>query len=477
MRFLVGSALASLVVALSPHARAQEGPYSNFIVGERALGFAGAYVAVADDPSAGFHNPAGLGPQRHSSFAGSLLAIVWENRSIDDGYRTPIGSAKLDHAELPSLPLYVGGVLKLGKRRRDGVAPHSFGASLISPYRNEFRYIVQLEDPMIPAADRLEVRHSDSSKWIGLSYAYRLNENVSLGFSTFYANRHVRHDEVAVRAQEGVPDDLVARANASRTMNIRAGAEHIVFRVGVLANLQDDLRLGVMFQPPTVQLDAVGSYDGLTTMLEPGLASFTAIAADPVPANLPLPWDLRVGIAWLDDDPSLTLTLDLSVIGPWGDQNVEKALLVRDPADPPLAFFVPEVTYRRLGFRSAGGFEIVPLPELPIRGGLLFERSSAPGIPATSDVYARSRMHTVGGALAVGLRASGFDVSIGVTGLYSFGEGLGVEHGAAGEPPSYSRRDTRKTTVLVFLSGARNAVGRLVEEIRSDSSKPKSKSK
>lgn len=47
-------------LALSAPVAAQDIPYANYLVGDRALGLGGAFVGLAEDGSATFHNPAGL---------------------------------------------------------------------------------------------------------------------------------------------------------------------------------------------------------------------------------------------------------------------------------------------------------------------------------------------------------------------------------------------------------------------------------
>src|SRR5262245_40892208 len=153
-------------------ARAQEIPYQSHLVGERSLGLAGAFVAVADDPSAIFHNPGGIPTIDTSAVAGSLWAIVRGRRHVEDGYQTDLGSADLDQSAGLSLPLFLAGVVKFGKKNEDGVHPHALGAALFTPLQRGYRFVDQLDDD--DSVDRLEVRHGDSARWLGLCYGYRL---------------------------------------------------------------------------------------------------------------------------------------------------------------------------------------------------------------------------------------------------------------------------------------------------------------
>ena len=96
-------------------------------------------------------------------------------------------------------------------------------------------------------------------------------------------------------------------------------------------------------------------------------------------------------------------------------------------------------------------------------------------VPLVSSVYVRERVHTVGGALSFGLRSGGYDVSIGATGLYGIGEGLGLVEGPVGDPPSYRATDIEEARLLIFVTGARQAVQHIVATVSSDAPKAKAR--
>jgi len=56
------------------HARADEFHYKSVLIGERAAGLGGAYVALSDDPSGVFYNPAGLIRAKEGHFSASANA-------------------------------------------------------------------------------------------------------------------------------------------------------------------------------------------------------------------------------------------------------------------------------------------------------------------------------------------------------------------------------------------------------------------
>jgi hypothetical protein len=156
------------------------------------------------------------------------------------------------------------------------------------------------------------------------------------------------------------------------------------------------------------------------------------------------------------------VTLDLSLFGPVGDNDE------LSPDDGPSAAeygaFVPASPQRRAALRGAIGFESVISKLVPVRGGLFFERSSAPEVLSTSDVYAPDHIDSVGAALSVGIRANGYDFSVGAITVLGWGQGLALVRSADFEAPArYESTDVRDMVFMVFVGGARNVVKQLVD--------------
>ncbi len=60
--------------------------YKNMLVGERAFGLGGAYVAISDDPSGVFHNPAGLVYSLENYVSLSANAFMSSEQKFKDVY-------------------------------------------------------------------------------------------------------------------------------------------------------------------------------------------------------------------------------------------------------------------------------------------------------------------------------------------------------------------------------------------------------
>jgi hypothetical protein len=472
-----------VVVLTAGNARAEEGPYSNFLVGERALGLGGAFVAVADDASAVFHNPGGVGNLSTESVSGSMWALSFSARKLESGYTTDIGAAQLDHDDVPSLPLFLAGVFKFGKRDVDGVRRHGLGAILFSPRAYNYTYLAQIEAaaPMADPAgiDRLEVRHTDEGRWVGIAYGYRLTRmrlanprwdarrGFSLGLSTFLASRAISHQEVEIRTREGTLADLPPNALNVRDSTLRANARHLVLRLGGIVDWNRHWRFGAMFQPPGIRVDGEGRTSELFSTVDGAGTQFTTDRADGLRSNVSLPWEIRLGATWLTK-PETLLTLDASMLGPAGGTNEPLPLVETRTNDPFPGVFVPARTAREVSLRGALGFELLAWDLFPIRGGLLAELSSSPAIPDKSPVYLREDINTFGAALSFGVRTEGYDISVGASALYGVGTGLAVRRSAVDAVPSYDATNISEQTVFLFVSGGMRAVGQLVEYIEEE---------
>jgi len=456
-------ALASLVVfgsllsLASSRARAEEGPYSNFLVGERSLGLGGAFVAVADDTSSIFHNPSGLASLGTSSYSGSLWAVIRRTREIQSGYRTDLGTASLDQGRSLSLPSFLGGVVKLGRKQKDKVRPHALAFALFTPHAEEYRFVQQLEEP--EAADRIEVRHEDRSRWAGVAYAYRLRPGFAIGLGLFAAQRSLQHDEVELRGRE--PMGMAPTGNGySRASTLAISDYKGMARLGLHVDLAKELRAGLMFQPPGLQLGGSAKAEYLQLGFMPDDTTIDVVREDDLAHNLPTPWEMRFGVAWLSSTD--LVSLDLSLVGPAGDKGDPLPMLETD--DPGFGLFVPKVGYRRVSLRGAIGFEVALTSFMPLRGGIFFERSSAPPVLATSDVYVREHSDQVGGSLSLGLRIGSYDLAMGATAWLGRGEGLAIIRGSGFEDPvAYRSADVEDTLLMVFVSGGKRAVRELVK--------------
>jgi hypothetical protein len=88
--------------------------------------------------------------------------------------------------------------------------------------------------------------------------------------------------------------------------------------------------------------------------------------------------------------------------------------------------------------------------------------SAAPRIPNQSTEYYAPDIHRFGGALSAGVTRVGYDLSLGVAGMFGHGNAMALDVTNEAEP--YHRTAARDATLFVFLTGARNAITKLAKE-------------
>jgi hypothetical protein len=351
-------------------------------------------------------------------------------------------------------------VVKFGKRDADGVRPHALGAALMSPFAEEYRFVAQLTGA--GAVDRLEARHSDSARWLGISYAYRLRPGLAFGISVFGAERSVSHDEVEILAREG---DTNTGRSFARASTVDVSAYQTIVRLGMHVDLAAELRAGIMFQPPGLDVAGSASAEHATSTVIDGAVDVLTERADDLNYHLPTPWEMRFGLGYLAHDGGL-ISIDLSIFGPAGSKSNPLPLIETENIN--YGLLVPRATYRRPSLRGALGFEAEITEVFPIRGGIFFERSSAPEVLSESDVYVRDRVDRVGLALSVGIRSGGYDIAIGSSGTLGMGEALGVDREVRADNEdglNYYAADVTDMRIMIFLGGGKLAVRQLVGSV------------
>ena len=84
--------------------------YRDMLLGERAIGMAGAYTAVADDPSGLYYNPAGVVYRRQTNLSASVNAFQQTRTTYEDA----LGGTDWERRSSSLLPNFFGVVQPLG---------------------------------------------------------------------------------------------------------------------------------------------------------------------------------------------------------------------------------------------------------------------------------------------------------------------------------------------------------------------------
>ena len=474
------------VVAASGTASAQTAQYQTFIVGERALGMGGAFTGLADDASAAFYNPAGLARLQSGALSGSLQVNAFHRQVVENGYGSPIGQADLVHDATPTFPVFVGVVYKIGKRDEDGVRNHALALCTFHPYRRDYRYTVDLFNRSTGVSDALRITGSDTITWYGPSYAIRLSPRFALGISGFLSTRSMRHEEDQSIVTEGQRDSVTGiYQNLSLSVReslVEVEAEHLVARLGMHYAIDDHFSVGVMLQPPGLAIHQASrvrerrSFADLFSM--PPSATFFHDDQGDLPAESPIPWEVRLGAAYRADD-NFSVAMDLSVYGPNGTAKQPIAAIgVPDP-DPETGDimqpgdFVVQSWHRELTANLSVGIETLIADTVPLRAGLFTNFSAAPAIEGPTNQYAPNDVDTFGTTLSVGLRSGDYDIALGAAAMYGQGDALRINPDPFGPvADTYLPTTAESRTIYFFLSGAKRAVSRLGRNVYDEYLRP-----
>src|SRR5688500_15009050 len=169
----IASVLLLSLAAVAP-ARAQDAHYQTFLVGERAQGMGGAFTGLADDPSAAFYNPAGLGHLSTGALSGSLSVNAYNSHVVSNGFATGLGTADLVHDDDPSVPIYAAAVYKFGPRDETDTRRHAVALSTLHPSQRRLSYLASISgiDAFGLAVDNfLRITQVEDMTWWGPSYA------------------------------------------------------------------------------------------------------------------------------------------------------------------------------------------------------------------------------------------------------------------------------------------------------------------
>ncbi|MBI2892921.1 MAG: outer membrane protein transport protein [Deltaproteobacteria bacterium] len=450
-------AFLSLITVTPCLARADDTHYQNLLVGEHALGLGGAFTALADDAAAAFYNPAGLALIARSSMSGSLSVYGFESRRIDDAFQTALGEDDFEDASSPTFPISVGLVRKFGPKRDDGVRDHAVAFSTVIPFQSDVTFRGDLFDAL--GFQHVRVAEEDRWLWVGPSYAYRLSPRLALGITGYLASRELEHTfdrsyADAGELQAGVRTLEYGLVEASE---VELDDVSLMFRIGVLWQPSDSMRLGLMVAAPSIRLDSSATVTHrslLADFVVPGAESGTySEARDVREGSSPFPFNVRLGAAALFG-ASTVVSADLSLYAPISYDRLGEA-----GADVAVDDYFVQRIERRLTVNGNLGLETLLGGHFPVRAGLFTNFSSAPA-PQAGDVAMPAQVHRFGAALSAGYRDEGYDIQVGVAGLYGVGNALVPT--ASGDP-FYEVTRVEDSSLYVFLSGAKEAAGRVVD--------------
>jgi len=450
-------ALALLALAShAPAAHANDTHYQNLLLGQRAMGMGGAFVALADDPSASFYNPGGLALSADASASASLGIYGIERRTVDGGFGNALQPGDLSQTSFPIVATTFSAMARFGSG--DEGRRHAVGISLFLPFSDSTSYnklVVRGSE-----ASTYQMTENDRTFWVGPSYARRFRKDFALGFSLFYENRgYQRISDFSsffstARSGQLCPGTTTACSLAS---NIDANMGSLFLRVGALWKLDETWRFGVAFSTPNLHVHGGANITSRRFSAGAGGSApveyFVAGLADQA-AFSRRPFEIRVGAAY-QSEGAFTLSFDVSLHGPLTYNRLEIEGLITDP------LLVREVR-RDAVVNINVGAELYPTPKVPLRFGIFTNFSSAPEIPELTSTPFLPRIHLFGASMSIGYRGGGYGVDFGITAQF----GNGVMQAFDTMDQSLLRRaGMNSTLVYFFVSGIGSAIAKNIEKL------------
>jgi hypothetical protein len=437
----------ALGLTLASGAAAQEQNPQALPVGEEALGLGGAYTGRASDASASFYNPAGLGFGRQGALSASLsLGLV--DRYVLAGAREDYA---LEFSDAFGVPFYVGAAAQVGDAMADGRPRHAIAASTLTPSSSRRRFVIERQSDGDVSA--LRIRRDDVTRWYGLSYAFRIIEQLGVGLTLFLTTRSFSHEEQELETRGG-------RELAVRATRAELSSEHLVLRFGTYWQVDPRFSLGLMLQFPSIEVGSRGTVGSvLATSVGTGFDTGFTLEEN-VGARSPVPWQGRLGLAWSPLD-ELTLVADLTVTGPLGspDDPVVRFEPPRPLAPGAAGLYLATEWWSDWTVDVALGTRFVVEQRVPVSVGLFTALSSAPDIlDGPTAVYQPDRLDLFGASLNVGYQGDNFELTVGVVATFGFGRGLRAVSPTGLGSTLYEPAGLESQTLHVFVTGAGGAI-------------------
>lgn len=160
-------------------ATADENHYRNILIGERAADLGGAYTAVSDTPAGLYYNPAGVVYAAGTSVTASVSTYDYFQKSYSRGLS---GLSDWERRSTNFVPSFFGVVRPIGK----GV----FGMSYAMPDSVTEDQDLEYQDTANNINRyTINFNNRDRTFHLGPSYAFRVNDNVSVGASLYFHYR------------------------------------------------------------------------------------------------------------------------------------------------------------------------------------------------------------------------------------------------------------------------------------------------
>jgi Outer membrane protein transport protein (OMPP1/FadL/TodX) len=433
LKITITGVLSSLLISgYLFYARADNGNYQNYLVGDRAAGMGGAVAASTNDLDACYYNPAGLANVTGSRIALSVSLYGIYRIRVEDGLG-PDQSYKSRAFE--SIPSTFGSILKV----TDSLA---LAFSVFTPdeidYNTQQSFEMQPYQPGIVRSDYYANTIDDSTTWIGPSLGFKAGERLSLGCGVYLVYRSVNASQDWTYLYTTQDGNEVVRV-AARQYRYEYTDYSLLGMVGAQYLLTDNISLGLSIYTPTLHLSGDGSLFYGISLDDPD--QDTLVSAKNMESNNKIPTKIILGAAYRQPG-NFTVEADLSYHFPtsytelqgkdnWSSEEIQ----LENEREP--------VVNLNLG----GEYYVVE--HYPLRAGFFTNLSSSPAVDPEVEGIGQEKIDMYGFSASVGNESEHTTINLGVNYVWGKGNTLGFDEDFKSvEVPS------RESYLFVFLSSA-----------------------
>jgi hypothetical protein len=486
--------IAALVAALLAGGGAAADPtnYQRYVIGERALGMGGAQTAAVNDPMANLYNPAAMVFTTSTMVSASKCLYSLDSRRVQDGF-VPSSSwsgtadaVTLEQRNDLTLPSTLALSTKFGPRlEKSGSQRHAIGVAILVPNQDKFtlrgrwRAAGDVQD-----TETYALSESYTQVWMGLSYAFRAIDEFGLGVSMFLST--TAFDRGMTQSRYGSVDGctlLNCGYMEFRESALSIDTVSLLFRVGALWQPSANWRFGLTISAPSILIPDLKIFSTKGSLSQTfGVAKVVGTEDDRVEyfsdsyelkIGMQEPMSFRAGAAYLwgdmftvDFDVAAYLPVSYRRIG--GDPVMERRCpegldACNDPDNPVVDERASPEWYdlgivrsieRRAVVNFNLGWELIVDDTWTIRNGVFTDFSAAPPVVA-GERPQQTRVNRYGAGLALGFKAKGYDISVGVTGSLGQGQASVFDPHRADSP--WQPTAVTERALYVFLAGIQAA--------------------
>jgi long-chain fatty acid transport protein len=333
-------ALVALAAGAGVAGPAHAAGFGIFEQGTKAMGMAGAFTAQADDPSALFHNVAGIAFQKERDLSVGTTLIALGDSQFQGADPSPGSSVTAEQADNLVTPSHIYFVQPINQAVTFG-----FG------FNNPFGLVTEWDDPDNFAGRFLSTRAELKTYDLTPSLGWQVTPTFGIGVSAVARFAEVELDRRVARV-----NPFLLRASEVAEVNLKSDLNSgFGFNVGLLHRFNNSFSWGLSYRSK-IKIDFEG--DGRFTQTLTGFPQFDAAVARAIPFGQDLPIETEVelpAMASLGVAIMVTPTFGLEVDANWTEWSSFEEINIRFTENPQFSSVLPEnwedVYNYRLGLR------------------------------------------------------------------------------------------------------------------------------